>query len=498
MKLFNKREAIIYFEDRRCYVANVDENKSVSTLYSFDIPMNVLNDGEILDSAQLHYLLKKTLEENELTKSHALFVINSASAVNRTMHVPSMTEKERASLIENECPSLFPQDLEEFALDSVDLKTDDDIHHLLITICPEEILEGYRDLAKKCEIKLRGIIPFSTLCLEYAHWLGGARVNFVGTSHLGFYYGHENRFFDRTEVNDSVLDFMARNELEAEDVLRIKNENFDERMSDVNPDVMKREMQSAYYEALGHVEHMGGDFALADRQLIAGSFMESGLFSALMDEEVYKPLNLADVFAAAAEHGDVAAMFSGTRRSGGGGKNYYLPIGALVVAFAILIGSFIYGEKLKQQNRDLIVRTHEQEMAQDESDSTEGGSGAQKSADIADAITKVKSSAPDTLTVTGMDYQNGTLSIRGEAKDANEIQNWCSQLEDVLKVKVEEEPTATVGDVIYFQLTAYLIGGEEGDSAPSEETDDGMDTAGNEMMGDEMTVNDAGDNSASI
>lgn len=150
-------------------------------------------------------------------------------------------------------------------------------------------------------------------------------MNFVGTSHLGFYYGHENRFFDRTEVNDSVLDFMRRNELEAEDVLRIKDENFDERMSDVDPAAMKREMQSAYYEALGHVEHMGGDFALADRQCIAGSFVESGLFSALMDEEVYKPLSLTDILAAAAEHVDVAAMFSGTRRSGGGGKTTTCP-----------------------------------------------------------------------------------------------------------------------------------------------------------------------------
>lgn len=492
MKLFNKREAIMYFEDRRCYIANVDENKSVSALYSFDIPMNVLSDGEILDSAQLHYLLKKTLEENELTKTNALFVINSASAVNRTMHVPSMTDKERASLIENECPSLFPQDLEDYALDSVDLKSDDDIHHLLITICPEGILDGYRDLAKKCEIKLRGIIPFSTLCLEYAHWLGGARVNFVGTSHLGFYYGHENRFFDRTEVNDSVLDFMGRNELEAEDVLRIKDENFDERMSDVDPAAIKREMHSAYYEALGHVEHMGGDFALADRQLIAGSFVESGFFSALMDEESYKPLNLKDIFSAAAEHGDVSAMFSGGRRSVGGGKNYYLPIGALVVAFAILIGSFVYGEKLKQENRNLIVKTHEQEMDQEESDSSDGVSGAQKSADIADAITKVKSSAPDSLTVTGLDYQNGTLSIRGETKDANEVKTWCSQLEDVLKVKVEEEPTATVADVVYFQLTAYLIDGEEMDSAESEEMNgDGMNSTTDEMMGEETGGNGA-------
>lgn len=465
MKLFNKCETIIYFEDRRCYIANLDENKTISELHSFDIPMNVVSNGEILDSAQLHYLLKKTLEENELTKSHALFVINSDLAVNRTMHVPSMTDKERASLIENECPSLFPQDLEEYALDSVDLKTDDDIHHLLITICPDEILDSYRDLAKKCEIKLRGVIPFSTLCLEYAHWLGGARVNFIGTGHLGFYYGHENRFFDRTEINDSVLDFMNRNELEAEDVLRINDDHFEERMSDVDPATIKREMQSAYYEALGHVEHMGGDFALEDRQLIAGSFVESGLFAALMDEEVYKPLALKDLFSVAAEHGDVTALFAKGNRTVGIDKNYYLPIGAVVAAFAILIGSFAYGEKIKQQNRDLIVKTHEQEMAQEDSNTSDDSSGAQVSADIADAITKVKSSAPDTLTVTGIDYQGGTLSIRGETKDAEVVKTWCSQLEDVLKVKVEEEPTATVADVVYFQLTAHLTGEDTSDDA---------------------------------
>lgn len=148
MNLFNKNEAIVYFEDRRCYVVKYGDKDANGELHSFDIPLNVVNDGHISDSAQLHYLLKKTLEENGLTKSKALFVINSSLAVNRTMHVPSMTEKERASLIENESPSLFPQDLEDYAMESVDLKSDDDVNHLLITICPEETLDGYRDLAK--------------------------------------------------------------------------------------------------------------------------------------------------------------------------------------------------------------------------------------------------------------------------------------------------------------------------------------------------------------
>ena len=490
MNIFNKNEAIIYFEDRRCYVVKYGDKETSGELSSFDIPLNVVNDGRISDSAQLHYLLKKTLEENGLTKPKALFVVNSSLAVNRTMHVPSMTEKERASLIENESPALFPQDLEDYAMESVDLKSDDDVNHLLITIFPEETLDGYRDLAKKCELKLRGIIPFSTLCLEYAHWLGGGRINFIGTSHLGFYYGHENRYFDRTEVNDAVLDFMSRNELEAEDVLRIKGDNYDGRISDVDRPSIMMDMQSAYYEALGHVEHMGGDFSLSDRQFIAGSFVESGLFSELMDDETYRPLLLNDIFSAALDHPDATGLFMKNKGSVGLSKNYYIPAGGLVLAFVILIGSFIYGEKLKQQNRDLIVTTHEQEKSQEEMPSTENGD-VQSTVDIADAITKIKSSAPDTLTVTGLDYQGGTLSIRGETKDANAVHTWCKELEDQLKVKVEEEPTATVADVVYFQLTAYLSG-EEGDnsseSGPTEgniNNSNASDTmSGNETNGD--------------
>lgn len=491
MNLFNKNEAIVYFEDRRCYVVKYGDKETSGELHSFDIPLNVVNDGHISDSAQLHYLLKKTLEENGMTKSKALFVVNSSLAVNRTMHVPSMTEKERASLIENESPALFPQDLEDYAMESVDLKSDDDVNHLLITIFPEETLDGYRDLAKKCELKLRGIIPFSTLCLEYAHWLGGGRINFIGTSHLGFYYGHENRYFDRTEINDAVLDFMSRNELEAEDVLRIKDDNYDGRMSDVDRPSLMMDMQSAYYEALGHVEHMGGDFSLTDRQFIAGSFVESNLFEELTDDETYRPLSLSDIFSSAMDHPDATGLFMKNKSSGGFGKNYYIPAAGLVLAFVILIGSFIYGEKLKQQNRDLIVTTHEQEKAQqDEMPSSENGN-AQSAVDVADAITKVKSSAPDTLTVTGLDYQGGTLSIRGDTKDANAVKSWCKQLEDQLKVKVEEEPTATVADVVYFQLTAYLSGGEGDNSSESGSTEGNINNSnasdtmsGNETNGD--------------
>lgn len=495
MNLFNKNEAIVYFEDRRCYVVKYGDKDANGEIHSFDIPLNVVNDGHIFDSAQLHYLLKKTLEENGLTKSKALFVINSSLAVNRTMHVPSMTEKERASLIENESPSLFPQDLEDYAMESVDLKSDDDVNHLLITIFPEETLDGYRDLAKKCELKLRGIIPFSTLCLEYAHWLGGGRINFIGTSHLGFYYGHENRYFDRTEINDAVLDFMSRNELEAEDVLRIKDDNYDGRMSDVDRPNIMMDMQSAYYEALSHVEHMGGDFSLTDRQFIAGSFVESGLFSALMDDETYRPLLLIDIFSSALDNPNATGLFMKNKGPGGLSKNYYIPAAGLVLAFVILIGSFIYGEKLKQQNRDLIVTTHEQEKAQKgEMPSTENGD-VQSSVDVADAITKIKTSAPDTLTVTGLDYQGGTLSIRGETKDANVVQSWCKQLNDLLKVKVEEEPTATVADVVYFQLTAYLSGGE-GDNSSEPGSDEANMNDGN--ASDTMSGNETNSDMGSI
>ncbi|MDY3118049.1 MAG: hypothetical protein SOW18_00750 [Peptoniphilus sp.] len=456
MNLFNKGKTIVYFEDRQCYVISYEENGAVGETHSFDIPINVVTDGEICDGAQLHYLLKKTLEELGLTKSKAFFVIHSTGAVNRTMHVPSMTEKERVSLIENESESLFAQDLEGYALESVDLKSDDDVHHLLVTVCPETIVEGYRDLAKQCELKLLGIIPFSTLALEYAHWLGGGRMNFVGTDHVGFYYGHENRYYDRTEANDSVLGFMSRNELMPEEILRIERNEYDGRISDIDRPNLIREMQSAYYEALSRVEHMGSEFSLVDCQLIAGSFVESGLCDKLLDEEVYRPLFLKDLFSLALEHSEDLQLFTKSKGTGGRNNNYYIPIAALLLAFVILIGSFVYGEKLKRENRNLLLKSHEQETTQEESDDLAVEGSTEKAVDLAGVIAKIKSSAPDALTITGMDYQNGALTIRGETKDAGAVKTWCSQLEELLKNKVEEEPSATVADVVYFQLTVDL------------------------------------------
>ena len=114
---------------------------------------------------------------------------------------------------------------------------------------------------------------------------------------------------------------------------------------------------------------------------------------------------------------------------------------------------------------------------------------------MADAITKIKTSAPDTLTVTGLDYQGGTLSIRGETKDANVVQSWCKQLNDLLKVKVEEEPTATVADVVYFQLTAYLSGGE-GDNSSEPGSDEANMNDGN--ASDTMSGNETNSDMGSI
>ncbi|MFR9296491.1 MAG: hypothetical protein ACLVLI_02110, partial [Aedoeadaptatus pacaensis] len=195
----------------------------------------------------------------------------------------------------------------------------------------------------------------------------------------------------------------------------------------------------------------------------------------------------SDIFSSAMDNPDATALFMKNKGSGGLGKNYYIPAAGLVLAFVILIGSFIYGEKLKQQNRDLIVATHEQEKEQEkEMPSMEDGD-LQNAVDVADAITKVKSSAPDTLTVTGLDYQGGTLTIRGETNDANVVQSWCKQLEELLNVKVEEEPTATVADVVYFQLTVYLAGGEGDTSSDTDSTEGNMNNSNvsETMPGDE-------------
>ena len=185
-------------------------------------------------------------------------------------------------------------------------------------------------------------------------------------------------------------------------------------------------------------------------------------------------LPFKDVFSLVHDQTDEIQIFSNKESGLGFNNNFILPLVAVLAAFLILIGSFIYGEKIKQENRELIVQsTREQEQEEmDENSSPNEGTQV----DLADLITKVKSSAPDSISVNNLEYQGEMLAISGETTDSAAIESWKNELEDVLGKTVNEEPTATIGDTIYFKFTVPLEGNVSHDEESSEDMENNMNT----------------------
>nr|WP_321138290.1 hypothetical protein [Peptoniphilus sp.] len=442
---------MIYLEDRVCYITTFDRDEQSESLISFDIPYHVIDDGRIEDPSQLQYLLRQQLEKAGLLKSTCLFIVNTTDAVSRAMHVPTMTQKEIESLVENESPNLFVQDLDDYRLEYVDFETGEDMHHLLITICAEDLLQGYFDLASEMKIKLEGVIPFSTLLIQHAHRLGGGRIGLMSSSHLGFYYANENRYYSRSEDNEAVRELMERYRIEFSHLGRLYKGQYDERLVEIDRDAFQRDLEASFFDALSHIENMGADFALEDRKLLTGSMAESGLYDMLTSSRMYAVLPLRDVFSVAYDNREVLKTFQKKERRKTG-KGYLLPVIAVVAAFAILIGTFVYGEKLKQENKRLIVESTKRE----ERENIEKNAPARENEDIAELISTVKSSVPDELSVTGINYEDGMLTISGEGNDAAAIETWRGELETTLGKDVTQEPSATIGDTVYFQLSVAL------------------------------------------
>lgn len=477
MKLFNSKSTIVYLEDRVGYISIDKKGDEESSLIPFDIPAHVLVDGRIQDNSQLHYLLKQNLDTLEVSKNPCVFVVNTSEAVNRAMHVPAMSDKEIRSLIENESDNLFVQNLEEYRLIYRDLESGEDIHHLLISICAEDLIEDYVSLSKGLGLKMTGLIPLSTYLIQYAHHLGGGRIGLMAMGHDGFYYANENRYYGRTELSDGFTGLMDRYGIEFSDLLRAYLGQYDERIVDIDRDAFRRELESYFYDALTHIENIGNDFALENRKLLTGSISESGLYDDITTNSDYTLLPLEDIFSLAHEQPEEIQIFSGNAKRQGFNKNFILPLVAVLAAFGILIGSFIYGEKIKQENRELIVQS-EQQQEQGEMDGNQS-SGENYQVDLADLITKVKSSAPDTVSISNLEYQGDTLAISGESTDSSAIENWKNELESVLGKTVNEEPTATIGDTIYFKFTVPL----EDDSSGTSEDHQNMENSTNSNFG---------------
>lgn len=474
MKIFNSEPTVIYLEDRVGYISINKKGSKENSLVSFDIPSHVLVDGHIEDNSQLHYLLKQNLDTLEVSKNPCLFIVNTSDAVNRAMHVPAMSDKEIRSLIDNESDNLFVQNLEEYRLSYRDLENGENIHHLLISICAEDLIEDYIELTKGLGLKMKGLIPFSTYLIQYAHHLGGGRIGLMATNHDGFYYANENRYYGRTESNEGFSDLMDRYGIEFSDLLRGYEGQYDERIIYMDRDTFRREMESSFYDALTHIENIGHDFALENYKLLTGSLSESGLYEDITTNSDYALLPFKDVFSLVHEQTEEIQIFSKKESGRGFNKNFILPLVAVLAAFLILIGSFIYGEKIKQENRELIVQsTREQEQEEmDENSSPNEGTQV----DLADLITKVKSSAPDSISVNNLEYQGDMLAISGETTDSAAIESWKNELEDVLGKTVNEEPTATIGDTIYFKFTVPLEGNVSHDEESSEDMENNMNT----------------------
>lgn len=482
MKLFNKNLTVLYIEDRTAYIGRWEDDAPSGELEPVDIPVHVIEDGRIQDASQLQYILKRALEERGIQKDRCLFIVNTAQAVVRSLNIPSMSTEEVESLIENERENLFVQEPDEYDLDYTDYIEAEGVHHLLVAILPKAITEAYRDLAKRCDMTFEGIVPLSVLSLDFCHHLGGGRMYSIAIGHLGFHYVNENRYYARTEQNEAMVSLLTNEGLEFSEMARVLRDNYEERVSEIDRERFCQQTEAAFYGNLALLERMSNGFSPSKVELVTGSLVESGIYGAIMEEGRYRQLPLGDLIAAGLAHKELLMRFQGKEKHTAASKKYILPLVAVALAFCILLGTFLYGEKLKEENRALSAqsdRRQEEQMVAEQMPNA-----ASTPADVGNQIKTIQASVPADVILTGVEFRDGTIEITGETKDETLIDPWIQTLEQDLDGKVTKEPSASVGDVVYFRLMVLP------EASSGEESASGMQNQALNAQGDVSVVED--------
>lgn len=147
------KNTIFLFEDLKIFILNNFRDEIV--LYP-----QLIENGEILDTNYVYYLMKKKIETLNI-KNKVLFLVNSSKFLKFDIDVSNIKKDEYESYIYYEIQKLVPTDMSEY-----DFTYEYDENLVNVRLVAKSFLDKYKDLAKNLNLKLEGVFYIDDVLIQ--------------------------------------------------------------------------------------------------------------------------------------------------------------------------------------------------------------------------------------------------------------------------------------------------------------------------------------------
>lgn len=134
-----------------------NNNLNITKFFTVDLPIDVYNDGEILDKDTLVSIIKESFKHNKTSTETTYGIINSSSIITREISIPKVPENEVSSIIQYQLNDFLPVDPDEYVVNSMIMKSyiEDDVEKLSILLIgvPKTIVLSHLQLMKDLGLK---------------------------------------------------------------------------------------------------------------------------------------------------------------------------------------------------------------------------------------------------------------------------------------------------------------------------------------------------------
>lgn len=133
----------------------------VTQLFELPVPLGTISEGVIRKNTDFIESVKKELEKRNIKTKKVIFTINSSRIAVRQITIPKVREAHiRESLITNSS-EYFPVDISEYEIGYRVLrkikKGKKEQLSLSVAVVPKDLIQGYVEMAKACELRFAGI-----------------------------------------------------------------------------------------------------------------------------------------------------------------------------------------------------------------------------------------------------------------------------------------------------------------------------------------------------
>ncbi|RVU55306.1 hypothetical protein [Anaerosphaera multitolerans] len=255
-KLKSKKEIFLILDD---YVIKFIRGEEVR---EFNIPKNIITDGEIKDYHHIFYLLKKFLKVEEISlKTDIVVFFNSSKILTLNINLPKLQEREIESAVEYQLRISLSENYDNFYIRFNKFYNGEN-YNINVFLVPKLLIEEYLSIFKNLNLKISGLYYLNSVLAENMKCENIVLFSFNTLSILN---QKENSFKIKNYFLNDYLSFLNNHNLEYYNALNILDGKYDNTSSEIKEKFKK-------FEILNRMER----FSIVERDLAEGSILFEG------------------------------------------------------------------------------------------------------------------------------------------------------------------------------------------------------------------------------